>query len=488
MEAHMSHKPIIIKNLSYILPHKICFADFSAHIGGGDKIAIIGKNGSGKSSLLKIIQGLLEPSDGTVIRSNDVEFGYLPQALDNLKALSGAERINKRLSEIIAKQPNFLCLDEPTNHLDRSNKKSLMQMLNKFRGTTLIVTHDVELITRCLDTVWHIDNYTIRTFTGDYEHYVSELSLKRGQIEKEIHQLNLQKKQLHESLMKQQVKSSKSKAAGQKKLNNKKWMKSTADLKAMGAQKSQGRITKNIENKKTDLTKQLCETRLPEKITPKFYINPQILKTQHVVSIRNGGISYPNHENILNHINLEVSSTDRVAVLGNNGSGKTTLLNAILTNHKDLVLSGTWDISKPENIGYLDQNYTSLNLDASPLEAIQSLTPHWSHDEVRKHLNNFLFKKNEEVNANISTLSGGEKARLSLAKIGAKTPNLLILDEVTNNLDIETRAHVIDVLLEYPSAIIIVSHDELFLKSIKLTHIYEIINGSLVAQNLDMLL
>ena len=105
--------------------------------------------------------------------------------------------------------------------------------------------------------------------------------------------------------------------------------------------------------------------------------------------------------------------------------------------------------------------------------------PHWSYAEIRRHLNDFLFRKNEEVNARVHQLSGGEKARLSLAQIGAKTPKLLILDEITNNLDLETRAHVIQVLKNYPGALIVISHDEEFLKDIGICDQYQIEHGHL---------
>lgn len=129
---------------------------------------------------------------------------------------------------------------------------------------------------------------------------------------------------------------------------------------------------------------------------------------------------------------------------------------------------------KPEDIGYLDQHYSTLVSTRTVFEEIQTLAPTWPHEGVRRLLNDFLFRKNEEVLALVSTLSGGEKARLSLAKIAAKTPKLLILDEVTNNLDLETRAHVIQVLNHYPGALIVISHDEEFLKEIGIENFYEL--------------
>lgn len=141
--------------------------------------------------------------------------------------------------------------------------------------------------------------------------------------------------------------------------------------------------------------------------------------------------------------------------------------------------SGVWHAPKPSDIGYLDQHYRTLNQGKTVLETIQELVPSWSHAEVRSHLNDFLFRKNEEVQASFATLSGGEKARLSLAQIAAKPPQLLILDEITNNLDLETRNHVMQVLKDFPGAMIIISHDEDFLEEIHVNSYCQIINGAL---------
>jgi ATPase subunit of ABC transporter with duplicated ATPase domains len=132
------------------------------------------------------------------------------------------------------------------------------------------------------------------------------------------------------------------------------------------------------------------------------------------------------------------------------------------------------------DIGYLDQHYGTLSPKKSVLETIADLVPTWSHAEIRRHLNDFLFRKNAEVNALVATLSGGEKVRLTLAQIAAKTPQLLILDEITNNLDLETREHVIQVLKEYPGSMIVISHDEDFLHAIDIQSWYEVKNGTVL--------
>lgn len=162
-----------------------------------------------------------------------------------------------------------------------------------------------------------------------------------------------------------------------------------------------------------------------------------------------------------------------MAITGDNGSGKSTLIKAILGD-ESIYKTGDWHVIKREDIGYLDQHYSTLHPDKTVLETIADLVPSWSHTEIRRHLNDFLFRKNEEVNALVSTLSGGEKARLSLAQIAAKTPKLLILDEITNNLDLETKDHVIQVLKAFPGAMIIISHEADFLEEIGVSEVVDV--------------
>jgi ATPase subunit of ABC transporter with duplicated ATPase domains len=193
---------------------------------------------------------------------------------------------------------------------------------------------------------------------------------------------------------------------------------------------------RTIDEKKQKLSEQLSEIRLPEIIRPKFHLLHQNTGAKTLVSIVDGTIGYAN-KIILRNINLSVGSRERVAIVGDNGCGKTTLIKAILGD-ECITKTGDWHVSNPQDIGYLDQHYKNLDLGKSAVEIISAVNPAWSHGEIRRHLNDFLFRKNEEVNASVKNLSGGECARLSLAKIAAHMPKLLILDEITNNIDLET--------------------------------------------------
>jgi len=154
----MMHRPIGINDISLYFPHKVCFDNFSRQIEYGNRIAIIGSNGNGKSSLLKIIQGLMEPTAGRMYIPKDAVFGYVPQVIEDYNTLSGGQRLNQALTQALAKDPNVLCLDEPTNHLDAKNRTSLIRMIRTFNGTAIIVSHDLELLRKCVNEIWNIDN------------------------------------------------------------------------------------------------------------------------------------------------------------------------------------------------------------------------------------------------------------------------------------------------------------------------------------------
>jgi len=473
----MSHKPIQFKNVSLSFHQKLCFEDFNAQVLPGSRIAIIGSNGSGKSSLLKIIQGTIEPTSGTAHVPPDASIGYVPQIIEDFDVLSGAERLNKAISLALSIQPNVLLLDEPTNHLDRQNKRSLMRMLENYSGTLLIASHDEELLNCAIDTIWHIEGGRIHITSSLYEDYKREIRLKRAAIEEELLQIKQQKKEMHEALMKEQERASKSRSQGEKSINQKKWPTIVSRRKANRGAETAGRKKAGIAAKKEELLNRLSEISLPEVIKPKFSLEAHELRNLQLVSISDGAIGYGDRF-ILSEIYLSLSGCEKIAIIGVNGCGKSTLMKALL-HDPAICKTGSFQLPNPSDIGYLDQHYRELVPHETVLESIGKLVSHLSHEEIRRHLRGFLFCKNEEVNAKVANLSGGEKARLSLAQIAAKTPKLLLLDEVTNNLDIETKEHVIQVLSEYPGAMIVISHDDDFLRAIKIDGSYEIRDSKL---------
>jgi ATPase subunit of ABC transporter with duplicated ATPase domains len=458
-------KPLHLIDLSLTFPHKTCFENFQAQILPGSRIGIIGRNGSGKSTLLKIIQGSVLPSDGEIRRPDDDKISYVPQLIENDDTSSGGERFNHALTAALSTCPDILLLDEPSNHLDQKNKKALIKLLNAYEGTLIMVTHDPQLLRATTDTLWHLDQGKISIFSGEFDDYQRHLQETRTAIENQLLALRKQQKSAHEALMKEQGRSSKSRSKGEKSIENRKWPTIVSQAKARRGEETSGRKQKAIADRREALSEQLQDLPFYEIIVPKFSLSAAQISRQSLIDIHDGSVTYEPSTPLLKNIHFSLGGTERVAFIGNNGSGKSSFVKALL-NHPAIQRTGTWLTPSLKEIGYLDQHYQNLDPQKTVLESISLLCPTWAPSDVRKHLNDFLFRKNEEVNAKIATLSGGEKVRLSLAQIAAKTPSLLILDEVTNNLDLETRAHVIQVLKDFPGALIVISHDEDFLKEI----------------------
>lgn len=470
----MIHKPIQLKSLSFTLPHKICFQNFTTSILYGQRIGLIGRNGCGKSSLLKLIVGINVLSEGHIHLPNDVTIGYVPQISDITSPKSGGEKFQIALTKALQESPNLLLLDEPTNHLDRRNREGLLRLLNSFPGTLIVASHDPSLLRQTVDTLWHIgNNGQIHVFKGHYDDYRQELAQQQITLTKALNRLSQEKEEIHHSLMKEQVRASKSRQMGEKNIDRRKWPTIVSKTKVLRSQKTSGHKKLALKQNKQTLTNQLRDLRerAPESIKPKFSLIPERRTNPNLVTIRDGDIGYTH--SIIHHINLTITYKDRIALQGDNGSGKSTVFKALRQDFQG-IRRGEWTLPKIHEIGYLDQHYDTLNSNLTVYETIRQAAPHWSYAETRDHLNSFLFRKNEEVETKVCQLSGGEKARLSLAQVAACPPKLLLLDEITNNLDLETREHIIQVLQNYPGAFLIISHNRDFLDQIGITHAYKI--------------
>lgn len=466
------HQPIFIKNLSLSFSDTICFEAFNASIYAGSRIGIVGRNGSGKSTLLSIIIGRQKPTGGEVIVSPDITFGHVPQIDTSLSSLSGAERFNKLLSEALAPQPSVLCLDEPTNHLDRKNRTALIKFLQHYTQTLIIISHDVELLKSCTSEIWCIEENAITIFSG-YNAYISERQYAQDNLHKHVECIKKSQKKALAALQHEQKRAASSKRAN----------KYENDKKLLGLMKLTGNITSGKHQKRLnmlqqDLDEARKQLRIPEIIKPSFDLPPSIaLADKAIITITDGICGYD--KPLITAINLTVRNRERVAFLGDNGSGKSTLVKALL-KHDSIITSGTWLLPPSHQIGYLDQHYSTLNSELSVYQAIEKAVSGWTFHHIRKHLHDFLFRTNEEVAKLVSQLSGGECARLSLALIAAQSPTILILDEVTNNLDLQTKEHVIQVLHAYNGTLIVISHDQDFLEQIDITTMYLIQKGKIM--------
>lgn len=474
----MNHKPIQFKDLSLIYPHKICFEAFSGEIRFGDRIALIGRNGVGKSTLLKILCGRCLPTAGDMKVPHDARVSLLPQIIEDFTTLSGSQRLNQVLTKILSENPNVLLLDEPTNHLDSHNRRSLMRMLENYPGTLIIASHDTELINRVTGSLWHIESGKVTVFRGSYSDYQQMLDKNKITIEQELLKLARQKKDAHFALMKEQERNKRSRIQGEKKLSQRKWPTIRSHTKLGNAITTGDKRLSQINHKKQQLMEALSSLHQSEVIKPKFNLTG-LDHNKPLINIQNASIAYENGPTILENIYVDLKSQERMALIGENASGKSTFVKALLKDSQ-INRTGEWMVPHCNAIGYLDQHYQHLNPEETVLDLMMNKMPHASHNEIRSHLNDFLFRKNEEVKIKVKNLSGGEKARLSMALIAANPPKLLILDEITNNVDLETRTHIIEVLREFPGGLLIISHDNDFLESILIETKYLLHQGKML--------
>ncbi|MCS5709847.1 ABC-F family ATP-binding cassette domain-containing protein [Candidatus Berkiella aquae] len=455
--------PILLQAIALVFPHKTCFSEFSSQINPGDRIAIVGPNGAGKSSLLQMLAGNSLPSQGEIRFPPALAIGYVPQLIDNNHPMSGSEHFQHALTQALRQQPDLLLLDEPTNHLDSKKRHSLMKMLNRYQGTLIVISHDLTFINTCCERIWHIESEKIQIFLGNYQDFLNNQAKALNAVEEKRKILRQQQIACHQSLMQAEQRAAQSRQRGEKNIQQRKWPTVTSKTKAARHIKSHVNRQALIANQKQVLAQERAALTIPT-LAPHFQLPARQCDKTSLVYIDNGSFGYE-RQILCERLSLTVNRHDRILIQGDNGCGKTTLLKAIM-NDPEVIKTGFWQLPKIDEIGYYDQHYQSLPIESTPLCALQKVC-HWPLTKLRQHLADFLFKENEIVYAPMTTLSGGEKARLMLAMIAAKMPSLLLLDEITNNLDLSTKNHLITTLNQYPGTMIIVSHDDHFLNSIK---------------------
>lgn len=519
---------IIFHQLSYHLPNgNILFnsLDFAFHLG---KIGLIGKNGIGKSTLLKLIAGELLPNQGSIEIIGKVS--YLPQNFDfdsnaivadilgiknKLQALerilqgsedaqdfiilnddwtikdrshnylstfnlahinlfrpvttlSGGEKTRLLLAKLFIQESDILLLDEPTNNLDTSTRKLLYQALKTSNALQLIVSHDRDLLLN-MDEIIELTSIGIFRYGGNYEHYQEqkffEESAKQQQLDDAKKSLMKTKQSIqgsHEKHEQRQAKGIAMRKAG-------KIDKLSANAAKGRSERSQKRLAIQKEQMleaayhQWQTAKEQIEISEEIKINlPKTYIpaGKFILKMENLTFDYFDGLKKP----LINNFNLTIHGPKKIALIGNNGSGKTTLVKLILGKLKSI--NGKIQIGA-ERVSYLDQNMTILLPQLTLLENFLRLNLDMNEQEAHHCLAQFLFK-NTQALKRVENLSGGEKLRAALACIlmSAHPPQLLILDEPTNHLDLKSIASLESALSCYQGALIVISHDQTFLKNI----------------------
>lgn len=437
--------------------------DISIHLG--DKIGLVGVNGSGKSTLLQIIAGAMEEDGGEILRSNELRTGYLPQnpeydekktvleqAMEYVQGeaeeyvvktlltklhlvrfdqpmgeLSGGQRKRVALAAVMCRDTNLLILDEPTNHMDNDVIEWLEEQLEIYKGSVLMITHDRYFLERVTNHICEIEKGRLVTYEGNYESYLvaKEERLEQAKAN-ERKRANLYRKELR-------------------------WIRWTAPARTT---KSRSRVQRFQE---IEAAKETFDDPRLEIGTISSRLGKKIIELKHISK------SYGDQQYI-NDFSYNILRNDRIGIVGNNGCGKTTLLRIIMGQVQPD--AGEVEIGETVKIGYFSQESETMDESLRVIKYVEEIARNVKTKDgylsASQMLEKFLFPSHMH-SVRIEKLSGGEKRRLYLLSILMQAPNVLILDEPTNDLDIDTLTVLEDYLDDFPGAVIIVSHDRYFL-------------------------
>ncbi|MEN2412307.1 ABC-F family ATP-binding cassette domain-containing protein [Flavobacterium mesophilum] len=521
---------IILQNISYTHSNtELLFNNVSLTVNTGDKIALTGHNGSGKSTLLKIIAKELFPSSGTI--EMESEPYYIPQIFgqynhltiaealqigpkltafreilegnvseanlntlnddwtiedrcnealkywhltdldlnQKMQFLSGGQKTKVFLAGIIIHQLKLILLDEPSNHLDVEGRNLLYQFIKDSSLTMLIVSHDRKLL-NLLDTTCELKSNGIKTYGGNYDFYLEQKNVEKNALAQDIHSkekaLQKAKEKQRETIERQQKSDAKGKKK-QEKAGVARIMMNTLKNKAENSTSK----TKSVHAEKIGgIAQELRELRdnVSSLDKMKFGLdNSRLHKGKVMFTAESLNYSYSEEKLWKTDLNFQILSGERIALKGNNGSGKTTLIKLLLNELQPK--TGTLKVADCESV-YIDQDYSLIRNSLTVYEqAQQNNTSGLEEHDVKMRLNRFLFGQSDWDKPCLY-LSGGERMRLMLCGLTIKNqaPDLIILDEPTNNLDIQNIEILTAALNEYQGTLIVVSHDEIFLKEINI--------------------
>ena len=503
-------------NLSKIYGTDVIIDKASFHVNAGDKVGIVGRNGAGKTTLLNMLTGELGIDEGEFFVSQNTRIGYLKQrdnflkehtvreAMDHIfdhlhrleeeihraadavaanpddvrlqekldalqreydmkggytykseitgilssmafgeefydkkiSSLSGGERTRLALAALLLEKPDLLLLDEPTNHLDIGTLKWLEQYLSSYKGTIMIVSHDRYFLDRTVNRIFEVENHKVYCYDGNYTAFAAKKSQRR---ESELRAYNNQQREI----------------ARQEEMIRR--MKQHNTEKLVKRAQSREKRLEHVER----LTRPEGEMgRMRIHFKQNFQSGNDVIMAEGLAKEFGRGAD---RKRLFENAALDIKRGERICIVGPNGVGKTTLLRMIMGELAPT--EGRLKVGHNVTFGYYDQGQLLLNENNTVLEELKESYRLYTDTEMRSILGRFLFR-GDDVFLTVGSLSGGEKARLSLLKMMLSGANTLILDEPTNHLDIDSKEVFEEALLEFPGTAIVVSHDRYFLQRI----------------------
>ncbi len=502
-----------VRDVSMTFIEQTLFENVSFDIEKRDKVGFIGSNGTGKTTLLKIISSELSPSAGDVFTAKDARVGYMHQhvlehpersvydellsVFDYLKeiekrleflnreiekgenldtliteqttllerfeqgggltyksrarsallglgfseedmyrksgTLSGGQASKLSLAKLLLSGADILLLDEPTNHLDIESVKWLEQYIKDFNGTALIVSHDRYFLDAVTNKTIELAHKKTTVYTGNYTTFIEKKQREQEAIRRKFINDSKEIKRI-EGIVEQQ----------------KRWGREHNFVTAASKQKEADRIKAQLVVPDSE------EETLSLKLEPERESGNDVLIVKNLSKGFGGSMLFEN-------VDMHIRKGERVFILGGNGTGKTTLFNILAKKYEAVFDELTFGARV--DVGYFDQMQSDLNTDNTPVEEISDSFPKMSNTEIRTVLGRFLLKGDKALKK-ISTLSGGERARVALLKLVLAGSNFLLLDEPTNHLDTASREALEDTLLKYDGTMLIISHDRYFVNKL----------------------
>lgn len=461
---------INIRNMKKYYGNRLVLNIEELKIYEGDKIGIVGVNGVGKTTLLEIINKNIEYDSGDVFINKDANIKYISQLRGPNKKtisgkyasifqiedqwninMSGGEKTRFKLAEGFESESNLMFIDEPTSNLDINGIELIINNFKQYRGTLVVVSHDRNFLDEICNKILEIEDGQCNIYNGNYSNYLElkEKEVKRKEFEYE--EFLREKKRLTNLKRNINEKSAKVRTAPSRMGN------SEARLHKMGGQENR----KKLDNFAKSIQSRIDRLEIKEKPKEEDIIKIKILdstKPYNKILVSGKNINKSYGENIIfKNANFDIYNGKKIALIGLNGSGKTTLVNMIL-NEEGI------DISKNVRIGYFSQSMNILDENKTILENVMEKSIH--NESFARLILARLLIKGDKVYENLEVLSGGERVKVSFAKMILEDINFLILDEPTNYLDINSLVVIEDLLINYDGTILLVSHDLRFIENI----------------------
>ncbi|HFI0376660.1 TPA: ABC-F type ribosomal protection protein Vga(F) [Streptococcus suis] len=417
----------------------------------GQKVGLVGNNGVGKSTFLKLLLGMDKDYAGLIEVKAD--WAYVPQ-LQERSSLSGGEQVWKSIQEAFAQRPQLLIMDEPTANLDQEHQEKLIKQIKRYRGSLLVVSHDRHFLNQIASHIWHLEEGKVQVYLGNYEAFVESRRARREGQQEAYESYQKKVTQLKKAQHERQVKSQK---MGKKKkgISSSEW-KVSATMGSYDSQaKSMAKSAKHLE-KRIERLEKVSQPRREAHI--KMESKGALDTDLHRLFLLQAGQVFVDEVYLFDFPQLGMTFGDKLALVGSNGTGKTSFVRKLISKE----LEGYYNPKL--KIAYFSQDLTSLNEEETAFVNASSTS---LQDRVTVlNLLGMLGLSYDKAQQKVANLSGGERVRLSLAKVLLADANLLILDEPTNYLDITAIEALEKFLQEYQGSVLLISHDQRFVESV----------------------